>query len=90
MELPVGLEHVRTTPMFDEVSVPDGLLAAHRTAKGVWGRLVVETGSVDFAFEDDESEQRHLASGDAQVIPPTRPHRIILAGPATFCVEFHR
>ena len=31
-DLSAGLEHVRTTPVFDQDSVPAGLLAAHRIA----------------------------------------------------------
>lgn len=97
LELPDGLEHARTTPTFDQDSVPAGLLDAHRTGAGVWGRLVVATGSVRFAFQaegEDEAEggadTRQLLAGDRQVIPPERPHRVILDGPATFAVEFHR
>ncbi|MCB0991196.1 MAG: DUF1971 domain-containing protein, partial [Acidimicrobiales bacterium] len=41
--LPDGLEHVRTTDIFDNDTVPAGLLRAHRVADGVWGRLVVHS-----------------------------------------------
>ncbi|MEZ5215007.1 MAG: DUF1971 domain-containing protein [Ilumatobacteraceae bacterium] len=53
-ELPGGLVLVRTTPEFTEATVP-ALLRAHRVAEGVWGRLVVIEGAVDFGFEDDPS-----------------------------------
>ena len=38
-QLPDGLEHVRTTDVFDNTTVPAGLLRAHRVADGVWGRV---------------------------------------------------
>jgi tellurite resistance-related uncharacterized protein len=90
IELPAGLEHARTTPEFDEHTVPAGLLATHRVADGVWGRLVVRSGSLAFVFEDAPDGARSLAAGDAQVIPPGRPHHVAPTGPVRFAVEFHR
>lgn len=88
--LPEGLHHVRTTDVFDESTVPAGLLCAHRVADGVWGRLVVHTGSVTFVFDDHPDDPLTLDAGDAMVIPPARQHHVELGGPATFAVEFHR
>ncbi len=93
MELPVlpeGLELVRTTDVFDDESVPAGLLRAHRVAKGVWGRLVVHTGSVTFVFEDAPDDPITVEAGRSVVIPPERRHHVELPEPATFAVEFHR
>ncbi len=88
--LPDGLELVRTTATFDETSVPAGLLAAHRVADGVWGRLVVLDGALRFVFEDDPDGATTVSSGHHQVIPPGRPHHLELDGPVRFHVEFHR
>lgn len=87
-ELPEGSRLVRTTPEFDEASTPAGLLRAHRVADGVWGRLVVRSGSLAFVFEDD-AESITLRDSDAVVIPPGRPHHVELTGPVRFVVEFH-
>ncbi len=89
-ELPEGLELVRTTDVFDNDSVPAGLLRAHRVAEGVWGRLVVHTGSVTFVFEDAPDDPITVEAGRSQVIPPGRRHHVELPDPATFAVEFHR
>ncbi len=89
-ELPAGAQLTRTTAEFDERSVPQGLLRAHRVADGVWGRLVVTSGSLRFVFEDDQAEPTTVAAGGTQVIPPARPHHVELTGPVTFHVEFHR
>lgn len=91
--MPPGLELVRTTPEFDETSVPGGLLAFHRVASGVWGRLVVVSGAIGFQFEDDDVDSdliRTIAAGESQVIPPERPHRVVPIGAVRFVVEFHR
>ncbi len=88
--LPDGLEHVRTTDVFDESTVPAGLLRAHRVADGVWGRLVVHTGSVTFVFDDEPDHPIAVAAGDSVAIPPARQHHLELDPPATFAVEFHR
>ena len=90
IELPDGLVHARTTDIWDETTVPAGLLRAHRVAEGVWGRLVVLTGEVGFVFEDQPDQVRQVGAGEHQVIPPLRAHHVVLAGPARFAVEFHR
>lgn len=89
-ELPAGLRHVRTTDVFDEATVPPGLLRAHRIAEGVWGRLVVHAGSLRFVFEDDTDGARTVGAGDSVVIPPATPHHVELEDGAAFAVEFHR
>lgn len=89
-QLPEGLEHVRTTDVFDESSVPAGLRRAHRVADGVWGRLVVHTGSVVFVFEDEPEQPITVAAGGSLAIPPGRQHHVEFPGPSTMAVEFHR
>lgn len=88
--LPADVALVRTTPTFDNDSVPAGLLRAHQVAEGVWGRLVVHTGSLLFRFEDAPDEPIRISSGQTQTIPPKRPHHLELDEPVTFAVEFHR
>ncbi len=89
-ELPEGLTLQRTTPTFDEQSTPPALRNAHAVAEGVWGRLVVEQGSVGFVFEDTPANVRTVAAGEHQVIPPSRRHHVVIDGPVRFAVEFHR
>jgi tellurite resistance-related uncharacterized protein len=88
--LPEGLEHVRTTDVFDHLHHPAGLRRSHRVADGVWARLVVHTGSLTFVFEDEADRPRAIAAGDAVVIPPGRLHHVDIDGPVTFALEFHR
>jgi tellurite resistance-related uncharacterized protein len=89
-QLPDGLELVRTTNTFDHDSVPAGLLRAHRVADGVWGRLVVHTGSLVFVFDDDPNHPISVMAGESMAIPPARAHHVEVDGAVTFAVEFHR
>jgi tellurite resistance-related uncharacterized protein len=90
IELPSGLTLQRTTPTFDAHTTPAGLRKAHTVAVGVWGRLVVEDGSLGFVFEDTPDDVRTLTAGEHQVIPPARLHHVVINGPVRFAVEFHR
>ena len=90
---PSDLELVRTTPEFTETTVPAGLLAEHRVAAGVWGRLVVRTGELRFVFDDDADGANPgelVGAGGQVVIPPELPHHVVIVGPVVFVVEFHR
>lgn len=89
-ELPPGLEYVRTTDQWDNESVPRGLLRAHHVAAGVWGLLVVNSGQVQFLFEDAPDEVFTVGAGDSMPIPPQRKHRVVLDGPAILAVEFYK
>ena len=89
-EVPAGFEFVRTTPTFDNVSVPAGLLGTHHVARGAWGRLLVHSGELAFVFEDFPDTPISVGAGRYVVIPPERPHHLELDGPATFAVEFYR
>ena len=89
IQLPVGVEHVRTTPRFDEGSVPAGLLRAHRVAPGAWGVLRVLDGEVTFVLED-AGARRTLGAGEEQVIQPDTPHHVELGADAAFVVDFYR
>lgn len=88
--LPAGAELVRITETFDEHTTPRGLLHAHQLAGGVWARLVVHDGSLDFAFEDKPDEVRHLNVGDELIIPPKRRHRVLVAGTVRFALQFYK
>ena len=90
-EMPAGLTLQRTTPPpFDEHSTPAGLRRAHQVAAGVWGRLVVESGSLGFVFEGQPDVVRRIGAEREQAIPPEVPHHVVLDGPVRFAVEFYR
>ncbi len=87
--LPEGAAHVRTTPTFTGETVPAGLLATHRVAAGNWAVLAVHAGTVHFTF-DDRPSVRTLRAGESQVIPPQRPHHIVVDDRTSFDIAFYR
>jgi len=89
-DIPDGFVLARTTDVFDNDTVPPGLLRAHRVADSVWGRLLVHAGSVQFVFDDDPDHPFTVRAGGAMTIPPGRLHHLEFDGPAEFAVEFHR
>ena len=88
--MPEGLELVRTTAVWENDTVPAGVLSGHRVADGVWGQLVVRSGAVGFVFEDEPDVTIHVGTGGRVVIPPGRFHHVVLEEPASFVVEFFR
>jgi tellurite resistance-related uncharacterized protein len=86
--LPEGLELARTTPEFDEVSVPAALRRAHRVAAGTWGNIRVLEGSLRFRLHGEQELERILRAGDTQPIPPLVAHDVEPVGTVRFVVEF--
>jgi tellurite resistance-related uncharacterized protein len=89
-ELPEGLVVERTAGPFDEITLPAGLLRAHRIPSGTWGRLRVLEGSVDFLINTDPPAEHHLDAGQTQPIPPDVSHELRPKGPVRLVVDFLR
>ena len=89
-ELPAGLRVVRTTQVWDEVTMPAGLRRAHRVAAGVWGLLRVHQGRLRFQVHTEPQLDHILGAGDNQAIPPEVDHEVEPHGPVRFSVEFLR
>lgn len=70
--LPTGLTLQRTTDEFAASSAPNGLLRAHRVARGVWGRLRVIEGQLRFVWEQpDAGDPLDLYGGKSVITRPT-------------------
>ncbi len=69
--------------------MPQGLLHDHRIAADVWGRLIVSTGSLQLVFSGTDAEQT-VDADHPGIIPPAQPHHVVIDGPVSFVVEFHR
>ena len=88
-EIPETFRLHRCTPEFDEHSVPAGLLADHTTATGVWGRIVVARGELEYCVQG-LADVMLLDADNPGVVIPEQPHRIRPVGPVSFHVEFWR
>jgi tellurite resistance-related uncharacterized protein len=80
----------RRTESFDEHTIPAGLLGAHSTKAGTWGRLWVEQGRLVVWFEPPLSLEAAGEPGAPVAIPPQLRHQVRLRGPVRFHVEFLR
>jgi tellurite resistance-related uncharacterized protein len=88
--LPDNLTHYKSTPEFNQDSVPAGLLRKHTTGADVWGRIVVQEGSLRYCIEEPQAQQHLLEPGRVGVIEPQVAHHVEVIGPVRFLVEFHR
>jgi tellurite resistance-related uncharacterized protein len=88
--LPPSAVCYKESAVFDENSVPAGLLASHTLRVGTWGQIVVLDGRVDYVLEDDPSLSFVLRPGVDGNVAPERPHHVRLQPGARFKVRFLR
>lgn len=77
----------RSSPVFDQDTLPQALQRDHRTKRGVWGVLHVLDGSIRFHREGGDPP-RLLAPGCPQLIRPDDPHHLERVGPVRLRVDF--
>lgn len=87
--LPEGAEKVGSTPLMNQDTVVPGILKKHLAPKGKWGYIVVESGSLEYVWEDTPDEIIHAAPGHPIIIFPERFHHVVITGPVEFRVEFY-
>lgn len=88
--LPPNLEKYRSTPEFDETSIPAGLLKAHRTKEGTWGKIVIVSGKLNYRILEPDLEEVELSAEFHGVVEPTVLHEVEPLGNVKFYVEFYR
>ena len=90
MEWPEGLEAYRRTPEFDELSIPAAFCSEHATKRGVWARIHVLSGSLDYHVGAPVGRSCRVDPSSPAIIVPEVPHRVEPKGPLRFFVEFSR
>jgi tellurite resistance-related uncharacterized protein len=88
--LPPGARVYKSTAVFDEHSVPRGLLARHTTRRGVWARIRVLEGELAFRELEPELRLHVLTPGRDGIVAPEAPHEVEPRGAVRFVVEFLR
>jgi tellurite resistance-related uncharacterized protein len=78
----------RTTPLFDETSLPDALRREHSTKAGVWGIIRVREGRLRLTLLDSGRDEM-LDPSRPGLILPGQPHYVTPEGPMTMQVEFY-
>lgn len=88
--LPPSATAYKQTPVFDEHSVPAGLLSSHSTKVGVWGRIVVLEGTLLYRILEPAIEEIELGPEQAGIVEPQILHEVVPRPGVRFFVEFHR
>lgn len=87
--LPPNVIAYKQTPEFNEATVPNGLLNSHQTKEGVWGKIVILEGQLQYRIIDPE-EIVLLDVNNYGVVEPTVLHDVKPLGRVRFYVEFYR
>ncbi len=78
----------KSTPVFDENTLPAGLRREHRTKAGVWGVIRVLDGRVRYRLLDPISETI-LDPDHPGLVLPDQPHLVEPLGVIRMQVEFY-
>ena len=80
----------KTTPVFDETSLPLGLQKEHRTKEGVFGLIRVLEGAIALRILEPPSEVQ-LTPQRPGLVLPAQPHELEVLRGVTFKlrVEFY-
>ncbi len=87
--LPERAIKVGSTPSMTEETVAPGILKKHLAPKGKFGYLVVEEGSLQFVWEDEENNVLDADSEHPIVIFSERFHHVLVTDKVRFRVEFY-
>jgi tellurite resistance-related uncharacterized protein len=87
--LPEGAEKAGSTKLMNQDTVVPGILRKHLAPKGKWGFLVVESGSLQYVWEDDAENVLDADPVHPIVIYPERFHHVVITGEVEFRVEFY-
>ena len=88
--LPGSVTSYKRTPIFDQSTVPPGLLKAHQTKAGVWGKIIVLEGRLLYRILEPTIEEVVLAVGDVAIVEPQVLHEVTPLGEVRFCVDFYK
>lgn len=88
--LPSNVKPYKKTPEFTELTVPAGLLKDHQTKSGVWGKIVILYGALEYTIIEPELDVTELSNSKHGVVEPTILHHIKPLGKVRFYVEFYR
>jgi tellurite resistance-related uncharacterized protein len=76
----------KSTPVFDECSLPAALRREHSTKAGVWGVIRVLEGAL---LHEQEGKSRTLTSATPALILPEEKHRVEPLGAMRMQVDFY-
>lgn len=87
-ELPENVTVYKRTPDFNQETIPAGLLKAHTTKEGTWGKICVSKGHLLYTIETEPQETIELTPDRYGVVEPQVPHHVEPLEEVQFHVEF--
>jgi len=78
----------RSTPVFDQETLPAALRANHSTKAGVWGLVRVLEGRLRLTYVVPPAELE-LAGGESGLVEPQQDHFVTPLGSVKMCVDFY-
>ncbi|MGE3746401.1 MAG: DUF1971 domain-containing protein [Sphingomonadaceae bacterium] len=84
----MAVQPYRSTPVFDETTLPAALRARHSTKEGVWGKVCVIEGRVKLVYLDPPSELI-LDAETRGLLLPRQPHFVEPLGAMKMQVDFY-
>ena len=88
--LPTECVPYKKTPVFTEETIPAGLLKAHQTKHGTWGKIVILEGRLRYKILEPIVEEVVLDCEIFGVVEPEVLHEVATIGAVRFYVEFLR
>jgi tellurite resistance-related uncharacterized protein len=88
-ELPAHFVGYKQTPLFNEATIPAGILNNHSTKAGVWAKIHVVEGRLRYRVPA-LAVDREVAAGQVDIVVPEVIHNVLPLGAVTFYVEFYR
>lgn len=85
----LSVQPYRSTPVFDQNTLPQALRARHNTKAGVWGVIRVLEGELRLTYLGDPSSEVLLTPGQPGLIRPQQPHFVTPLGPMKMQVDFY-
>lgn len=77
----------RSTPVFDQDTLPPALMREHRTKAGVWGMIRLLEGQLRLTFGDGEPS-RILRPEEPGLVEPEQTHWVEPIGPMRMQIDF--
>ncbi len=85
--LPDNLTLYKSTRLFTNQTVPQALLHNHTTKDGVWAKITVEKGSLEYTIAGDKTYV--ITTETHGVIEPQVLHYVHLNPDTSFFIEFY-
>lgn len=89
-ELPSAVQAYKKTPIFNAASIPKGLLKAHQTKAGTWGKIVILEGALLYRILQPSPSEVTLTPEVFGVVEPEVLHEIQALTDVQFYVEFYK